>query len=101
MVGEDRFIEVFVDTPVDECEKRDVKGLFALAKRGEIKGFTGVDDAYEPPTSPELTINTVMMTAEESARLILDFLVEKGFMPEEKMSAHAAPERLAVETAAN
>jgi sulfate adenylyltransferase len=101
MVGEDRFIEVFVDTPVDECEKRDVKGLFALAKRGEIKGFTGVDDAYEPPTSPELTINTVTMTAEESAWLILDFLVEKGFMSEEKMSVRAAPEHLAVETAAN
>ena len=101
MVGEDRFIEVFVDTPVDECEKRDVKGLFALAKRGEIKGFTGVDDAYEPPTSPELTINTVTMTAEESAWLIVDFLVEKGFMPEERMSVHAAPERLAVETSAN
>jgi bifunctional enzyme CysN/CysC len=50
------FIEVFVDTPIDLCEQRDPKGLYAKARRGEIKGFTGIDDPYEAPTTPELTL---------------------------------------------
>jgi sulfate adenylyltransferase len=83
MVGQDRFVEVFVDTPVDVCEVRDVKGMYTQAKRGEIKGFTGVDDAYEPPCSPELRIDTTAMTPAESARRILRILTEKGFLADE------------------
>jgi sulfate adenylyltransferase len=80
MTGGERFIEVFVDTPVDVCEIRDVKGMYTMAKSGTIKGFTGVDDAYEPPRSPELRIDTVAMTPEASARRIMEVLVRKGFL---------------------
>lgn len=59
MVGENRFIEVYVDTPLSVCEMRDAKGLYAKARRGEITGFTGIDDPYEPPNNPELTLDTV------------------------------------------
>jgi sulfate adenylyltransferase len=59
MVGTDRFIEVFVDTPISVCEQRDVKGLYDRARRGQITGFTGVDDPYEPPVNPEVTLDTV------------------------------------------
>lgn len=80
MVGSDRFIEVFVDTPLGVCEQRDTKGIYAQARRGEIKNFTGIDDPYETPLQPELTIDTVTMTAEENARSILRYLVEQGFV---------------------
>jgi sulfate adenylyltransferase len=87
MVGQDRFMEVFVDTPVEVCEVRDVKGMYTQAKRGEIKGFTGVDDAYETPCSPELRIDTTAMTPAESARRILGILSEKGFLANEESGA--------------
>ena len=80
MVGSDRFIEVFVDTPLEVCEQRDYKGLYAKARRGEIKGFTGIDDPYEPPLNPEIRLDTVMHSPEENARIILDYLVERGFI---------------------
>jgi sulfate adenylyltransferase len=80
MVGEDRFIEVFVDTPIEVCEQRDVKGLYARARRGQITGFTGVDDPYEEPVNPEITINTVKLSANENARLIIAFLEEQGLL---------------------
>ena len=80
MVGGDRFIEVFVDTPVSVCEGRDVKGMYTMAKQGRITGFTGVDDVYEPPCSPELCIDTVAATPEASAQEILGVLVRKGFL---------------------
>jgi sulfate adenylyltransferase len=80
MVGDDKFIEVHVDTPIGVCEHRDVKGMYARAKRGEIKGFTGVDDAYEPPRSPELRIVTTEMSPPESAEAIFRLLVEQGFI---------------------
>ncbi len=80
MVGEDRFVEVFVDTPLEVCEQRDVKGLYAKARRGEIRGFTGIDDPYEPPLEPEVHIQTVGHTPEENAQQILDYLTEKGFL---------------------
>jgi bifunctional enzyme CysN/CysC len=53
------FIEVFVDTPLEECERRDVKGLYAKARRGELKNFTGIDSDYEPPLAPEIHLNTL------------------------------------------
>jgi sulfate adenylyltransferase len=80
IVGDDRFVEVFVDTPIEVCEERDVKGLYAKARRGEIKGFTGVDDPYEPPVNPEILLQTVHTTPEENARLIAAHLEEKGFL---------------------
>jgi sulfate adenylyltransferase len=82
MVGGDRFVEVFVDTPIEECERRDTKGMYARARRGEITGFTGVDDPYEPPQHAELTLDTVRQSPEENARLVLDFLQGKGFVME-------------------
>jgi sulfate adenylyltransferase len=83
MVGDERFIEVFVSTPVDVCAERDVKGMYAKARRGEIKGFTGVDDAYETPRSPEITIPTAAMSPVESAERILKLLIEQGFVVDE------------------
>lgn len=80
MVGEDRFIEIFVDTPIEVCEQRDVKGLYARARRGQITGFTGVDDPYETPIDPEITIYTVGVSAEENARKIIAYLEEHGFL---------------------
>ncbi|NOZ28380.1 MAG: bifunctional sulfate adenylyltransferase/adenylylsulfate kinase [Chloroflexi bacterium] len=80
MVGRDRFIEVFVDTPLEVCEQRDAKGMYAKARRGEIKGFTGIDDPYEPPRHPEIRLDTVNHTAEENARMILDYLIQRGFV---------------------
>lgn len=79
-VGADRFIEVFVDTPLEECERRDVKGMYQKARRGEIKNFTGIDDPYEVPVQPEIVIDTVARSAEENARVIIGYLVEKGYL---------------------
>jgi adenylyl-sulfate kinase len=68
------FVEVFVDAPVDVCEARDPKGLYAKARAGEITGFTGVDDPYEPPEAPELVIETTAMPVDDAAAAILDLL---------------------------
>ena len=87
MVGDGQFIEVFVDTPLAVCEERDAKGMYAKARRGEIKGFTGIDDPYEAPESPEITLDTVRYTAEENARRIVDLLVEMGFVRREGVGA--------------
>ena len=80
MCGADRFVEVFVDTPLEVAESRDVKGMYAKARRGEIKGFTGIDDPYEPPPSPEITLDTVNCSAEDNARRIVSHLVDRGFL---------------------
>jgi sulfate adenylyltransferase len=80
MVGDGRFIEVFVDTPIEVCEQRDIKGMYARARRGEIKGFTGVDDPYEPPVNPETTLDTVDFTPEENARKIMAHLEKQGYI---------------------
>ena len=80
MVGADQFLEVFVDTPVEVCEARDVKGLYARARQGLLRGFTGVDDPYEPPASPEVTLATTDSSAEANARKVLAVLEERGFV---------------------
>ncbi|MDP9365517.1 MAG: bifunctional sulfate adenylyltransferase/adenylylsulfate kinase [Chloroflexota bacterium] len=80
MMAEDEFIEIFVDTPLSVCEQRDVKGMYAKARRGEIKEFTGISDPYEPPLHPEITLNTQTHTPEENARLIVDELKRRGFV---------------------
>lgn len=66
-----RFIEVYVSTPLEECERRDVKGLYARARRGEIPNFTGISDPYEPPARPELVIDTRTVTADEAVHRIM------------------------------
>ncbi len=83
LVGRDHYIEVFVDTPLELCEQRDTKGLYARARRGEIEGFTGIDDPYESPQHPEIRVETLDHSAEENARIILSRLIEKGFVREE------------------
>ena len=80
MVGEERFIEIFVDTPIEVCEERDVKGLYARARRGQIKGFTGVDDPYEVPVDAEITLHTVDISSEENARKIIEIMEARGFL---------------------
>ena len=72
------FVEVFVATPVEECERRDVKGLYAKARAGEIPEFTGVSDPYEEPVRPELRIDTTEHDPAESARLVIAKLEELG-----------------------
>lgn len=67
-----RFIEVYVATPLDECERRDVKGLYARARRGELTHFTGIDDPYEPPAAPEITIDTRLVTVAAAVEAILE-----------------------------
>ena len=74
------FVEVFVDTPVEVCERRDPKGLYRRARQGELKGFTGVDDPYEPPERPELVLHTDRFTPTEIAAQMLRYLVEQGFL---------------------
>jgi len=72
------FVEVHVATPVEECERRDVKGLYARARTGEIPEFTGVSDPYEEPVNPELRIDTTELSAVEAAGLVLTTLEELG-----------------------
>ena len=80
MVRSGHFVEVFVDTPLEVCESRDAKGMYQKARRGEIKGFTGIDDPYEAPENPEITLDTVAQTPEENARTIIEHLREQGFL---------------------
>ena len=79
LLEEGEFIEVFVNTPLAVAEKRDVKGLYARARAGEIKNFTGIDSEYQAPENPEIEIDTTSMTAEEAADLIVNYMTERGF----------------------
>jgi sulfate adenylyltransferase len=80
MVGEESFVLLYVATPLEECERRDVKGLYAKARRGEIKGLTGIDDPYEPPSSPDLVLTTLDSTPQESASTVVRLLEARGFV---------------------
>lgn len=71
IVGIDNFKEVYISTPIEECEKRDIKGLYAKARRGDIKNFTGITSPYEPPKNPALTIDTTQMSVEEAVGSVL------------------------------
>jgi bifunctional enzyme CysN/CysC len=75
MLHEREFIEVFIDTPLSEAEKRDVKGLYKKARSGVLKNFTGIDSPYEAPDSAEIRIDTTAMTAEAAATLIVEMLL--------------------------
>lgn len=74
------FFEVYVSTPLEICESRDVKGLYAKARAGEIKGFTGIDDPYEPPERPEVEVSTVGETPQECAARIIKELETRGYL---------------------
>ena len=75
------FIEVFVDTPMEVCESRDPKGLYKRARAGELKGFTGIDDPYEAPQSPELVISAAEKTPDELADEVMAYLQQQGICP--------------------
>jgi bifunctional enzyme CysN/CysC len=77
MLPEGEFIEVFVDAPLEEAEKRDPKGLYAKARAGEIANFTGIDSPYEAPEAPEIRIDTMALSADEAADLIVDQLLKR------------------------
>ena len=89
MIGDEQFVDVFVDTPLEVCEQRDVKGMYAKARRGEIKGFTGIDDPYEPPVDPEITLDTVAFSPEENARRIVVLLEERGYLRSDGLASPA------------
>src|SRR5690554_3913167 len=76
-IGSNDFIEIFIDTPLEECERRDVKGLYKKARAGEIKNFTGIDAPYEPPTNPDIHIQTTQETVAEAVAKIVNFIKEK------------------------
>jgi bifunctional enzyme CysN/CysC len=78
MVPEGEFFEIFVDTPLSEAEKRDAKGLYAKARAGELKNFTGIDSPYEEPEAAEIRIDTTKLTAEQAADLIVEELLKRG-----------------------
>jgi sulfate adenylyltransferase len=80
MVARGRFFEVFVDAPLSVCESRDIKGLYAKARRGELKGFTGVDDPYEAPTAPEIILDSATQAAAANADVIVRTLLDKGLI---------------------
>ena len=82
MVGEDRFVEVYVDAPLEVCEARDRKGLYARARRGDLEHFTGISDPYEEPQDPEIILDTLQHTPEQNAQRIVRHLTEQGFLRE-------------------
>jgi adenylylsulfate kinase len=86
---DDRFIETYVKASVEACEERDVKGLYAKARAGEIKEFTGVSDPYEPPENPEIVCETEQETPEESAGKIVEYLEARGLLAQTAETATA------------
>jgi adenylylsulfate kinase len=80
LLNDGKFIEVYVKCSVDVCEERDTKGLYKKARSGEVKDFTGISAPYEEPHNPELTIDSSKLSVEESARAILNYLVEKKYV---------------------
>jgi adenylylsulfate kinase len=74
------FIEVFVNTPIGTCESRDPKGLYKKARAGELKNFTGIDDPYEPPTRPEITIDATTTSPQDAAALLIEYLEKQGII---------------------
>lgn len=77
IVGAPHFAEIFVSTPLAECERRDVKGLYAKARAGKIPNFTGISSPYQEPTNPELSIDTTNLSLEKAAKTVFDFITPK------------------------
>jgi adenylyl-sulfate kinase len=80
IIGTENFIEIFIDTPLENCIQRDPKVLYKKALNGEIKNFTGIDSPYEIPTNPDIKINTLESSITASVNLIIDYLKEKNFI---------------------
>ena len=80
LIDEGRFVEVFINCPLAECEKRDPKGLYKKARKGEITDFTGVSAPYEAPDAPEITVNTALETVKESAGKVVSYLNDEGYL---------------------
>ncbi|HEY7330477.1 MAG TPA: adenylyl-sulfate kinase [Gemmataceae bacterium] len=74
------FIEVFVNTPIETCEQRDPKGLYKKARAGQLKGFTGIDDPYEPPLKPELTIDATNTSPQQATVMLIEYLEKQGIL---------------------
>ena len=79
-MGEGDFIEVHVDCPVEECERRDVKGLYAKARAGKIPEFTGISAPYEAPEKPEIVLETAKLSEEQSVAKVLEYLEKNGYI---------------------
>jgi adenylylsulfate kinase len=79
--GQLRFIEIHVNTAIETCEQRDPKGLYKKARAGQLKQFTGIDDPYEPPLKPELTLDAAKVSPQEAAALVIDHLEKEGLLP--------------------
>lgn len=77
IIGKEDFVEIFIATPLEECERRDVKGLYAKARRGEIKDFTGITSPFEAPESPALAIDTTNLSVEEAVERVLEIIIPK------------------------
>lgn len=77
IVGEEDFLEVYISTPIEECERRDVKGLYARARKGEVKNFTGISAPFEAPVSPDIAIDTSKIPLEESVRTLTDLIIKR------------------------
>lgn len=77
IIGKDDFLEVYVSTPIEECERRDVKGLYAKARRGEIKNFTGISALFEAPAHPALTLDTSALSLKESVNKLLELILPR------------------------
>jgi adenylyl-sulfate kinase len=84
MLKEGEFIEVFIDTPISECERRDPKGLYKKARAGEIKDFTGIDSPYESPESPEITIKNINISIDDAANEVIEYLDLRGYLKPEQ-----------------
>lgn len=77
IVGKEDFLEVYISTPIEECERRDVKGLYARARKGEVKNFTGISAPFEAPVSPDIAIDTSKIPLEESVRTLTDLIIKR------------------------
>lgn len=88
LIGSDRFIEVYVNTPLEVCESRDRKGMYARARAGQITNFTGIDDPYEVPTNPEIILDTIDSSPETNADRILSDLITRGLIQDFVSSEH-------------
>lgn len=75
IIGKENFLEIFISTPIEECERRDVKGLYAKARKGEIKNFTGISSPFEAPENPALSLDTSILTVEESVNKLLELIL--------------------------
>ena len=77
IVGEEDFLEVYISTPIEECERRDVKGIYARARKGEVKNFTGISAPFEAPVSPDIAIDTSKIPLEESVRTLTELIIKR------------------------